>query len=94
MAGVIMLLAVLSSYVRSEHTVSLGTFAYEARMGPLIAGELLFDFQRRHDTGYAFWASFGKPRVALAPITLGPAPLTATGLWPDNKPQDAKPTWC
>ena len=85
MAGSIMLLTVLSSHVRSEHTVSLGTFAYEARMGPLIAGELIFDFQRQLDT-YAFLGQFQTSRSLSAYYTWT-GTFAAKGLWHGKNPK-------
>ncbi|MEC8438086.1 MAG: hypothetical protein VXZ19_06140, partial [Pseudomonadota bacterium] len=63
--GSFMLLAGLSSHVRGAPAVSNGTFAYEARMGLLIAGELTFDFHRRHDT-YDFLGQFQTSRSLSA----------------------------
>ena len=85
MVGSFMLLAGLSSHVRSEQAVSNGTFAYEARMGPLIAGELTFDFHRQHDA-YEFLGQFQTSRSLSAYYTWT-GTFAAKGLWPDTNPR-------
>lgn len=83
--GSFILVVVLSSHVRGAPAVSNGNFAYEARMGPLIAGELTFDFHRQRDT-YEFLGQF-QTSQSLSTYYNWTGTFAARGLWPDANPR-------
>ena len=73
-----------SSHVHSEDDSSSGDFVYEVRMGPIIAGELKFDFRRQHDA-YEFLGHF-QTSQSLSDYYAWTGTFAAKGLWQATNP--------
>ena len=79
MAYSLLFVAGHSSHVQSEEISSRGDFAYEVRMGPIIAGELNFDFRRQREA-YEFLGQF-QTSQSLSAYYTWTGMFAAKGLW-------------
>jgi hypothetical protein len=73
-----------SSHVHSEEESSSGDFVYEVRMGPIIAGELTFDFLRQHGA-YEFLGRF-QTSQSLSDYYTWTGTFAARGFWQATNP--------